>query len=124
MPVLTKLGPTVFRATLVPVGGGRHRLYLNGLMRRPAGREIGDMVRVILTRDAASRVLPIPADLATALHAAGRMTQFLAGTPSRRKEIIRWILANANASTRRRRIDLAAAHFDKRRKPAAQRRRN
>ena len=123
VPVLVRLGQATFRATLVPVGGGRHRLCLNQLMRDAAGRETGQMVTVKLKSDATSRILPTPADLARALRAAGHMKQFLAETPSRRKEIIRWVCGTKNAATRQRRVAQAAEHFKDRARPVAHRRR-
>ena len=91
-------------------------------MRDAAGREAGDTVRVRLVRDNASRVLATPPDLARALRGAGRMKQFVAETPSRRKEIIRWVCGTRNAATRQRRIGQAVGHFNNRRQPVAHRR--
>ena len=122
VPVLASLGQVNFRATLVPMGGGRHRLYLNQLMRDAAGRETGEMVTVRLELDATSRVLAVPVDLARALRAAGRLGHFLAETPSRRKEIIRWIGGTKNAGTRQRRVTQTVEHFKDCARPVAHRR--
>ncbi len=111
MPVLAALGREIFRATLVPVGGGRHRLYLNFLMLRAAKKQVGERVTVKLAADTASRVLPVPADLGRALRAAGVVKAFRAETPSHRKEIIRWVTGTKNTATRAKRIAQAVAHF-------------
>jgi hypothetical protein len=37
-----RLEEAAIRGTLIPVGGGRHRLYLNGGMRSAAGVATGD----------------------------------------------------------------------------------
>lgn len=111
VPVLATLGKQVFRATLVPVGGGRHRLCLNQLMRNAAGRETGETVTVALAPDTASRTLRMPADLGRALRTAGRRRDFLALTPSQRKEIIRWVCGTKNPATRCRRIEQAVVRF-------------
>ena len=111
VPVTATLGGKAFQANLVPVGGGRHRLYLNLLMRRAAKKDTGEAVTVRLQLDPASRVLAAPADLVRALRAAGQLKGFLADTPSHRKEIIRWVGHTENAVTRQRRIAKAVAHF-------------
>ena len=111
VPVLARLGEGTFQATLVPVGGGRHRLCLNLSMRQAAGRDMGDRVTVGLSPDTASRVLAVPADLGRALRTAGGLKAFLAEIPSHRKEIIRWIGDTKNCETRRKRIAKATEHF-------------
>jgi predicted GNAT family acetyltransferase len=110
VPVRVTLGRRTFPANLVPVGGGRHRLYLNLPMRRAAGKESGERLTVRLRADPTSRVLPTPADLARALGAAGRRA-LAAIPPSRRKEIIRWLTAAKMPATRARRIAKIMAHF-------------
>ena len=109
-PVTVTLGGRKFPANLVPVGGGRHRLYLNLPMRQAAGRESGDRITIRLEADPASRVLRTPADLARALGVAGRAA-LAATTPSHRKEIIRWVTAAKAPETRARRIAKVVAHF-------------
>ena len=110
VPVTVTLGGKAFPANLVPVGGGRHRLYLNLPMRRAAGRDVGDRITVRMKEDTASRVLPTPPDLARALGASGR-SALAKATPSHRKEVIRWVLAAKAPETRARRIAKVVAHF-------------
>lgn len=110
VPVSVYLGDRKFPANLVPVGGGRHRLYLNLPMRQAAQRDTGDRITVRVEPDSSSRVLRPPADLLRALGVKGRAA--LAGaTPSRRKEIMRWVIAAKAAETRARRIAKVVAHF-------------
>lgn len=111
VPVLVTLGAQTFQCTLVPVGEGRHRLCLHHLMRKAAGRETGDRVTIKLALDTASRVLAPPADLTQALQAAGQMKTFLGNTPSRRKELVRWVLGTKNPDTRVRRVAQVVKHF-------------
>lgn len=108
VPVCVELGGKTFRATLVPEGNGRHRLYLNLPMRQAAGRETGDRIEVRLERSAA-QVWRLPRDLAVALRAAGRLEEFRANTRSRRKEVIRWVMAAKSSETRERRVKKAVA---------------
>jgi hypothetical protein len=110
VPVTVTLGGQRFPANLVPVGGGRHRLYLNLPMRQAADRDDGDRITIHLKADGASRVLPTPPDLARALGAKGR-GELLKTTASHRNEIIRWITAAKTPGTRARRIAKVVAHF-------------
>jgi hypothetical protein len=77
-----------FRSTLVPIGGGRHRLYVNTDMRKRAGVDVGDEIRIELKFDAKPRVVPIPEPFSLALQenpaAKGAWNKL---TPSRRMEV-------------------------------------
>ena len=111
VPVKVTLGDFSFAVNLVPVGGGRHRLYLNQTMRHAAGRETGEWVTVALEFDPASRVLKTPPDLARALQEAGQPRGLATLPPSHRKEIIRWVTTAKSPLTRARRIAKVAADF-------------
>ncbi|OGD47058.1 hypothetical protein A3K69_06770 [Candidatus Bathyarchaeota archaeon RBG_16_57_9] len=58
VPVKGSLNGTPIRATLVPVGGGRHRFYINTEMRRRAKVDTGDKVQLILDNDTEPRIFP------------------------------------------------------------------
>ena len=49
------LDGTAFRVTLDPAGGGRHILDLRLEIREAIGKDVGDMVHVILEPDAADQ---------------------------------------------------------------------
>ena len=91
IPVRAKIDGHFFPATLVPVGGGRHRLYLHGGMRKKAKAEVGDRVAVDLTYDPRSRMPPIPKALAKFLKTTEYKKAWNGLTPSRRKEILRYL---------------------------------
>lgn len=92
VPVRVLLNGRLFRAGLVSLGRGRHRLYINGIMRKEAGVDLGDRIEVALDLDEAPRREPIPKDLADALHASTKAQQaWKELTPSRRKEILRYL---------------------------------
>src|SRR5262245_24168282 len=55
-----------FRQTLVKYQG-EWRLYLNTPVRRAAGKDVGDRVRVTVELAPAARAEPVPAELKTAL---------------------------------------------------------
>lgn len=90
VPVEGKLNAHQIRATLVPKGSGRHRLYINGEMCRAADVATGDEVNLVLWRDTKSREIPVPEDLAEALRTAkGALEAFEKLSPSHRKELLR-----------------------------------
>lgn len=92
IPVQGTLNGHAFRAGLVSLGRGRHRLFINGEMRRTAGVDVDDRVTVVLEYDGKPRKMPVPYQLTRALkdnHAAKRAWENL--TPSRRKEILSYL---------------------------------
>jgi hypothetical protein len=94
IPVLGTLNGQPFRATLVPLGGGRHRLYINGEMRKAARVDTGDEVVIAIERDLQpqERVLAMPPALTHALEANPEANAaFEQLTPSRRKEILAYL---------------------------------
>jgi hypothetical protein len=80
------------RATLVPKGGGRHRLYLNTDMRTRAQVEVGDRVTIEVSLDTRPRVVPVPATLERALKKNRKAkAAFERLKPSRQKEILLYL---------------------------------
>jgi hypothetical protein len=111
VPVEGTVGRVVpFRSTLVPRGGGRHRLFLNGEVREAAGVGEGDRVRVELRIDRAPRAPEVPPDLARALDEARAGAAFEGLTPFKRREILVWIEAARREDTRNKRIAKAVEH--------------
>jgi hypothetical protein len=98
-----RLEKAAIRGTLVPVGGGRHRLFLNGGMRSAAGVDTGDTVTLELRATPYDVVRP-PRDVAVGLREAGARAAFDIGSPSYRHEILRWIDDARTPEARRRRI--------------------
>jgi bacteriocin resistance YdeI/OmpD-like protein/uncharacterized protein DUF1905 len=97
IPVKVQLGSVSFRCNVVKYAG-EWRLYLNLPMRRAAGKDVGDRVLVELEHDAEPRVEPMPPALETELaRDATAQAAFAALTPSRKKEILRY-LNNARTS--------------------------
>jgi hypothetical protein len=89
IPVKGTLNGHPFRVGLVSLGNGRHRLYVNGLMRKAAGVDTGDKVTVVLDYDPPPRELPAPKKFKQALDANPKAKKVWEGlTPSRRKEIL------------------------------------
>ena len=98
------------RATLIPVGRGRHRLYVNGGMRAAAGVDVGDTVSFELWSTAHANV-SVPEDLEDALDEMdGAREAFEAMSPSHRRELIRYVDDARTPSTRERRIGRTIDH--------------
>ena len=115
-----KLNRVEVRGSLVPVGRGRHVLYVNGGMRSAAGVDVGDLVTFEI-RAAAAGAVRTPADLSAALRRAkGARAAWDALPPSHRRELLRYVDDARTEATRARRLEktVAAALG----KPAARRR--
>jgi Bacteriocin-protection, YdeI or OmpD-Associated/Domain of unknown function (DUF1905) len=105
VPVVAMVAGRSARTTLVPAGGGRHRLFLNSAMRKAAGVDAGGLVGILLKRDTASRELPLPDELRRVLAKNLRARKaFREITPALRREFLRWVLHAKNPETRERRI--------------------
>ena len=94
VPVVGTADGVELIATLVPVGGGRHRLFLNGAVRGAIGKGPGDSVEIRIWLDRSDRTPETPADLREALAEDSASAAWEALAPSRRKECLVW-LANA-----------------------------
>jgi hypothetical protein len=80
------------RGTLVPVGGGRHRLYINGDMRKKTGTAVGDEIALCLEFDDRPRDLPVPPALRAALDAKPEARAVFDGLPpSRHHEFLAYL---------------------------------
>jgi hypothetical protein len=92
IPVRGTVNGKAFRQTLVPIGGGRHRLFINGPMMNSARLQVGDTIAVTLRIDRQSREEPMPPKMKTLLATNIVATKnWNSLTPSRRKEILRYL---------------------------------
>ncbi len=104
-----------FRTTLVPRGGGLHRLFLNGDVRAAAGVGEGDRVTVRLTLDAERGEVPVAEDVSAALRALpGATDLFRSFTRRQRTSMIEFIENAKGAETRSRRIERLIEHVRQR----------
>ncbi|NIP60279.1 MAG: DUF1905 domain-containing protein [Gemmatimonadetes bacterium] len=105
VPVAGRVEDVPIRATLVPAGGGRHRLFLNTAMREAAGVAVGDSVTIALGWDPLPRPIIVPDDLAGALdEEEGARERFDAQTDAWRREVIVWLEDAKRSETRERRL--------------------
>lgn len=114
VPVEGTLNGQPIRATLVPKGGGRHRLYLNGDMRKRANVELGDRVRIVVYEDTQPRTVPMPAEFAAALKKNPKArAAFEALTPSQQKDILVYLNWLKHPESLQRNIDRLIARWVK-----------
>ena len=112
VPVTGTIDGYRIRATFVPKGGGRHRLFVNGKMREAVGADTGDRVSFILRIDTRSREIAVPKDVAAAFRRVKGATAVFNGfTPSKQRGLLRWILDAKRDDTRKRRIDKVIEHI-------------
>jgi hypothetical protein len=89
VPVSGTLNGVAIRATLVPVGKGRHRLYINDEMRKKANVTVGDRIRLSLSIDTEPREAPMPKEFAEALKKSEKARMVFENlSPSRQREIL------------------------------------
>ena len=116
MPVLVTIDgkPTKpARVNLMPAGDGSFYLYLNGPVRDASGTRVGDRVTAEVAFDAEYRAgptHPMPPALRTALRAEPRATRaWQALTPSRQKEILRYLAGLRSETARDRNVSKVLA---------------
>jgi hypothetical protein len=91
IPVKVKLQGNSFNANVVKYKGG-WRLYLNYIMRRDAGVDVGDTAKVELQFDPEPRIEPVPKQFADALKKNKNAKKAFDNlSPSRQKEILRYL---------------------------------
>jgi hypothetical protein len=95
-----------FRGTLLPRGGGCHRLALNAAVRQEAGGvDVGDRVVITLRRTTPHPLPPLPNELERALaRVPGARLAFEAWPWGRRREALQWLIGAKGADTRDRRV--------------------
>ncbi|MCY4423243.1 MAG: YdeI/OmpD-associated family protein [Acidimicrobiaceae bacterium] len=104
VPVVGTADGAEFAATLVPVGGGRHRLFLNNAVRGAIDKGAGDSVEIRICVDRRDRTPETPPALKEALAEDGATAAWEALTPSRRKECLVWLADAKREQTRAARI--------------------
>ena len=84
-----------WRINLMPIGDGSFYLYLHGNVRKTSGTKVGDVVSVEIAFDAEYRggpLQPMPPWFHAALERNRRASEaWRALTPSRQKEIVRYL---------------------------------
>jgi hypothetical protein len=91
IPVCGKINGAEFMQTLVKYAGA-WRLYVNGKMLNDSGLTVGDTANIEIAFDPQQRETPVPPQFKSALESdAGAFQAFEKLTPSRKKEILRYL---------------------------------
>ena len=91
IPVKLKISKEDFIQNLVKYSG-KWRLYLNGAMRKAAGKDVGDTIEINIDYDSKERTTPMHPKLKKAFKENREAkTAFDKLSPSRQKEILRYI---------------------------------
>ena len=106
IPVKGHIDDYPFEQTLVPVKDGPYRLYVNGLMLKGTDVKVGDTVTFSIEQCTARRKdETMPAELRTELVKAKLISTFEQLTPSRQKEILRYLNYLKTTEAKKRNID-------------------
>jgi hypothetical protein len=107
IPIKGKVNGKAYRQTLMKYKGA-WRLYINTTMLKNSPKRIGEVVTIIVTYDSTDRTIKPHADFEKALKANKQAQKVFDGlTPSRRKEIIRYISFLKTEESRSRNIKRA-----------------
>jgi hypothetical protein len=108
IPVVMNAQGLVTRTTLVPAANGRHRLFVDGKIRKRLGIDAGNLIGIELRADDKSREISLPEDVAQALRKRPEAQKaFQTITPALRREFLRWVLKAKRPETRAKRINHA-----------------
>jgi hypothetical protein len=92
------------RASMIPCGGGRHRLRLNATTREAVDAKLGRRLSVRLKVDENPVAEPVPGDLARALRDVNALDAFQRMPVGRQNHILAWLAAAVREATREKRI--------------------
>ena len=106
VPVRGTINGCAYRSSIFPMGkGGCHMMVVNREMRDGTGVEVGDTVEVVMERDTAPRILPVPPELKKVLNRDQRaQALFDKLSYTHRKEFARWVTEAKRPETRAQRL--------------------
>ena len=105
VPVVASVnGVAEVHASIIPCGGGRHRLRLNAATRDAVDVKLGGRLSLRLWVDENPVAEPIAADLARALRDVDAFDAFRGMPVGRQNHILRWLEAAVKEATRERRL--------------------
>jgi len=111
IPVQLKIGGKDFIQNLVKYSG-KWRLYLNGPMRKAAGKNLGDTIEIQIDFDPKPRTTPVHPKLKKAFKEnPGAKKAFEKLSPSRQKEILRYINFLKSEESVDKNVQRAIAHL-------------
>jgi len=106
VPVNATIDGVHYRGSLTPVMGGTgHALGVLKEIRADIGKDVGDVVEVVVEEDTVPREIVVPADLRAALDAAPAASEFFATLSySRQREFVLWVESAKREATRSERV--------------------
>jgi hypothetical protein len=105
VPILAKVnGKVEYQASLVPMGGGRHWLQLNGRARKALGLEPGHRVRVELEVPEKPPKPRISVELREILREHDLLKTFEEFPVGKQRHILEWVGRAAHENTREKRV--------------------
>jgi len=111
IPVKLKIGREDFIQNLVKYSG-KWRLYLNGPMRKAVGKDVGDTIEIKIDHDPKERTTPMHPKLKKTFKENKKAkSAFDKLSPSRQKEILRYINNLKSEETIDKNIRRAIAHL-------------
>jgi hypothetical protein len=108
VPVAGTVNGLPLNATFVPVGEGRHRLFLNGETRKALNVGEGDTVDVSISLDTEPRIRPMPPEFQEALdNNKEAKDAWEKLSPSHQKEILSYLNNLKSPESLKRNVDKA-----------------
>jgi len=117
IPVKGMINGHWFHQTLCPVKDGPYRLYVNGPMMKGAGVEVGDKAKFEIEYDdrPPKDAIKMPVDLEKRLKKEKLMSVFNALTPSRQKEVFKYLISLKSEEAKGRNIEKVIADLKSKR---------
>ena len=97
-------GKAKFRSSLLPRKDGLHFLPIKYELRKNAGLDVGDLVKISLEIDHEPRTLPTPEDVMEALEAEGLLDAYALVPPGRKMQFLKYLEEAVHEVTREKRI--------------------
>jgi hypothetical protein len=105
VPIVASVnGVSEVRASMIPCGGGRHRLRLNAATRDAVEAKLGGRLSIRLRVDENPVADPVPGDLTRALRDVDALDAFRRMPVGRQNHILHWLEAAVREATREKRI--------------------
>jgi hypothetical protein len=107
IPIKGKIGNHSFKQTLVPVKDEPYRLFVNGPMLKGANIALGEIAHFSIEQNFTTRKkeYPMPKFFKTALEKQNLFSDFKKLSPSRQKDILKYINSLKTEESRQRNID-------------------
>lgn len=111
VPIQATIDGIAYRGSLTPVmGGSGHALGVLKEIRTSIGKDVGDVVDVVVEEDTVPREVEVPQDLREALDASPAAAEFFATLSySRQREFVLWVESAKREATRNERVTTSVA---------------